>query len=312
MKKEMLFWGGAAMVYGIIFLAFAACEDILIRGLWKPYDIASYYWLASRAVSSITAIVDASASSSMLLLGLGTLSGYRIFIVSLLLLASAILVMGIGRRSYGNAAGFLAGLIFTFNIAWVQGHLTVGEALAIMLTLLSASALLFMGDGKYIVSGLIAGAALCLKPFLILLLPASLLAIYRKGGPGDAFVFIGVMLLPLTLITTMAITVYGPAITVESGFEAIGFLADEGYRSPDALMAVADIVLAVCMLISLLPLALLGFSRKHGMAEEYFLAAGLCFVATIVLKQYLHYWFIALPFLALLCASVFSRGLARG
>jgi Na+/melibiose symporter-like transporter len=114
----------------------------------------------------------------------------------------------------------------------------------------------------------------------------------------------------LIFMAMTSFTVYGGnvlAMAGDSGFEAVGLVAADGYRSPDALMAVANIVLSVCMLASLLPLALLGFYREHGPSENYFLAAGLCFVATLMLRQYLHYWPFALPFLALLCAGAFRR-----
>jgi hypothetical protein len=115
--------------------------------------------------------------------------------------------------------------------------------------------------------------------------------------------------LPLLAVTAMAFALYGNctlAVAADSGFEAAGFLADEGYRPPDLLMAVADIALSACMLTSVLPFALLGFSRNRGPLENYCLAVGLCFISAIVLKQYLQYWFVALPFLVLLCAGTFK------
>lgn len=306
MKKEASLYCLAIAAYGLILLTLAAVEGVLMRGLWRPFDISSYYGLAASAVSTINAIVDAEASSSLLLFDVGIFSQYRIIIVSVFCFASAVLVMETGRRLYGSSTGFLAGLLFTLNIAGAQGYLTIGEALALTLTLLSAHALLFM-DKKYLVSGLCAGAAACFKPLAILLMPVTLFFIYGRGDSRGALAFAGAALLPLILIAITAFAVYGDntlTMAADSGFEAAGFVTEEGYRSPDALMAAANIVLSACLLASLLPLSLLGFSRKHGFTEEYLLAAGLCFVAAIALKQYFYYWFIALPFLALLCASV--------
>jgi hypothetical protein len=80
-------------------------------------------------------------------------------------------------------------------------------------------------------------------------------------------------------------------------------------KKPGRLVLIAA---AGCMLASLLPLALLGFSRAQSPEGKYLLAAGLLFIATLLLKQYLHYWIFALPFLALLCAGVFARRPADG
>jgi hypothetical protein len=307
--KRAAYYGLSAAAYGLILMALAAVEAVLMRGLWRPFDIASYYGLAAPAVSSISALLDYAVSPPMLLFDAGLSSGYGVFVVSAFCLASAMLVMETGRRLYGGAAGFLAGLLFTLNVAGAQGYLTMGEALALTLTLLSAYALLFMDKG-YLVSGLCAGAAACFKPLALLLAPAALFFIYKRGRPAGLSAFAGAALLPLLLMAMASFMVYGGdvlAIAGDSGFEAVGLVTVDGYRSPDALMAVANIMLSVCMLASLLPLALLGFSREHGTSENYFLAAGLCFVATLMLRQYLHYWPFALPFLALLCAGAFRR-----
>jgi hypothetical protein len=308
MKNEAAYYGLAAAAYGLILLTVAAIEDVLALGLWRPFDIASYYGLAASAATSVNALQGTASPSSLLLFYAGPLSDYRIFVVGLICMAGAMLVLDGGRRLYGGGAGLLAGLLFTLNIAGAQGYLTIGEALALALTLLSARALLF--NKKYLLSGLWAGCAACFKPLALLLAPAALYFIYRKDGPRGLLAFAGAALLPLVLIAALALAIYGgnaPTRAADCGFEAVGLLAAEGYSSPDALMEAANIVLAVCLFASLLPLALLGYSREHGLSGEYFLAAGLCFMATILLRQYLHYWFIALPFLALLCAGAFGR-----
>jgi len=312
MKNEATLYGLAFTAYGLILLVPAAIEDVLMRGLWRPFDIASYYALAAPASSLIYAIVDVASTSPMLLFNMGALSDHRIYIVSFFCIAAAMLVMDAGHRLYGAGAGLLAGLLFALNITGAQGYLATGEALALALTLLSAYVLLF--NKKYLLSGLCLGTAACFKPLAILLAPAALFFIYKRGEPRGAITFAGAALLPLALMAIVAFAVYGGntlTMAVDSGFTAVGFVAAESYRSPDALMAAANVVLAVCLLSSLLPLALLGFSREYGLSQKYFLAAGLCFVATIVLKQYLHYWVFALPFLALLCIGAFGRRPSR-
>lgn len=310
MNKSTLY-AVAAGVYGVLFLSFALLEDILIIGAWRPFDIASYYGLASSAVPAIYEILGRGASSPVLLFHTGALSGYRIFIVSALCLAGALVVMETGRSMYGSVAGFAAGLLFALNMALAQGHLNIGDALAILLVLLSACVLFCADRGhKYALSGLMIGLATCFKPLMLVLLPVALAVTYRYNKPERSLAIVAAAALPLIAAGALAFALYGdctPAAAANSGFEAAGFLTDEGYRPPDLLMAVGNIALSACMLTSLLPLALLGFSRRRGPFETYCLAVGLCFIAAIVLKQYLQYWFIALPFLALLCASAFDR-----
>ncbi len=308
MKKSTLYVL-AAGVYGALFLSFALLEGILISGAWRPFDIASYYGLASSAVPAVYAILGQGASSPALLLHTGPLSGYRIFIVSVLCLAGALLVMELGRRPYGSAAGFVAGLLFTMSMALAQGHLNIGDALALLLALLSAFALFHVERAwKYAASGLLVGLAACFKPLILVMLPVALAIMYRRGEARHASALFAAAL-PLIAASAIAFALYGhcaPAVAADSGLEAAGFLTDEGYRPPDLLMAVGNIALSACMLTSLLPLSLLGFSRRRGPLEAYCLAIALCFISAIVLKQYLQYWFIALPFLVLLCASAFE------
>jgi hypothetical protein len=310
MNKSTLY-AVAAGVYGVLFLSFALLEEILISGAWRPFDIASYYGLASSAVPAIYAILGRGASSPVLLFHTGALSGYRIFIVSVLCLAGALLVMEAGRRTYGSAAGFAAGLLFALNTALAQGHLNIGDALAILLVLLSAC-VLFCAEWahKYALSGLMIGLAACFKPLVLVFLPVALAVMCRDNKSKHALAILAAVALPLIAAGALSFALYGdcaPAAAANSGFEAAGFLTDEGYRPPDLLMAVGNIALSACMLTSLLPLALLGFSRRRGPFEIYCLAAGLCLISAIVLKQYLQYWYIALPFLALLCASAFKK-----
>ncbi|AFC99430.1 hypothetical protein Mtc_0666 [Methanocella conradii HZ254] len=307
MKKALTLYGIAVVAYGALFLALAIVEEVLMRGIWMPFDIASYYGLASSAVPRIYAILGDGAPSSLLLFDTGALSGYRVFIVGIICLACALLTMEMGRRPYGSVAGFLAGLLFTMNMALAQGHLTIGDSLALLFALLSAYSMVW--SGKYALSGFLTGLAACFKPLMLLLLPVTMAIMWRKGEMRPAFALIVAAALPLLAVAATAFVLYGNstlAMAADSGFEAVGFLTDEGYRPPDPLMAVAGIALSACMLTSMFPLALLGFSRSHGLLEEYCLAVGLCFILAIPLKQYLQYWFIALPFLALLCAGAFK------
>jgi uncharacterized membrane protein len=291
-------------LYGAILLAFAVAEGVLMQGLWRPFDIATYYGLASSAVSSIEAAMGAPALPPLLLFDMGPLSAYRIYVVCVFLFACAVLVLEVGRKRYGDAAGALAGLLFTLNVAWAQGHITIGDSLCLTALMLSAYALL---DDRYALAGLFAGTAACFKPLAIFMLPASLVFVYRNMQMKRAPALFGAALAPLILISMMAFSVYwGDTMTMaaDSGLEAVGFLT---YEAADPLMAVASLAIAACMLASLLPLALLGLARHPGPAEAYFITAGACFIATLALRQYFEYWLLGLPFLALLCVSAFRR-----
>jgi len=295
------------VAYGSTLAVFSAIEFVIAGGLWRPFDIASYYGLADPASKTVEAFMDFGARAPALAIDTGFSSAGRMLLVVALCLACSLLVMEAGRRLYGNAPGFLAGLLFTLNIAWVQGYMTIGESLALMLALCSVLTLLW-GNKKYLVSGLSAGVAACFMPLALLLIPLSLIYMHSQGQRKYLAPYVFGALLPLLLAWLAVTLVYGdgsPSMAASSGFTAMGFtVLGEGYRNPDALLAIADIVLSVCLFTSLLPLALFAFpGREHGYREVYFLAAGLCFLISIPLGQYLHYWFFAMPFLVLLCVK---------
>jgi hypothetical protein len=297
------------LAYGLILAAFSAIELIFIEGLWRPFDIASYYGLADPAARTIEVFLDFGDRTPAVILNTGFSSAGRMLIGGVLCLACALLVMEAGRRLYGNAPGFLAGLLFTLNIAWAQGYMTLGESIALTLALLSVFSLLCT-ERNYIVSGLCTGAAACFMPLTLVLIPVSLLIMGNRHERGGILAYAAGILLPLLLIWIGVFMAYGndtPAMAMGSGFTAVGFLVQgEGYRTADAFMAIADIVLSACLITSFLPLALLGFTgQKTGVYEKYFLAAGLLFLASLALGLYMHYWFFAMPFFALLCAKAF-------
>jgi uncharacterized membrane protein (UPF0136 family) len=297
------------LAYGIIIAAFSVIELIFIDGLWRPFDIASYYGLADPAAKTIEEFLDFGDRTPAVLLNTGFSSAGRMLIVGVLCLACAILVMEAGRRLYGNAPGLLAGLLFTLNIAWAQGYMTLGESIALTLALFSVLSLL-CAERNYIVSGLCAGAAACFMPLTLMLIPVSLLFMRNRRERGGILAYAAWTLLPLLLIWMGVLIAYGndtPAMAMGSGFTAIGFLVQgEGYRTADAFMAIADIVLSACFLTSFLPLALLGFpGQKTGEIEKYLLVSGLLFLASLALGLYMHYWFFAMPFFALLCAKAY-------
>lgn len=302
---------GALLAYGLILAAFSAIETIFIRGLWRPFDIASYYGLAVPAAKAIEASVDFGSRTPAILFDTGVTSSLRMLMIGVLCLACAMLIMEACRRLYGNTPGFLAGLLFTLNIAWVQGYMTLGESAALILVLCSVFSLLFV-ERKYLVPGLCAGAAACFMPLALVLIPISLFFIYRKGERYGIATYVAGALIPLILTWLVVFMAYGndtPAIAVGSGFTAFGFMVQgEGYRTSDAFMAIADIVLSACLFTSFLPLALLGYmGKKHGSVDGYLIIVGLCFVASLALGQYMHYWMFAMPFFAIICASAFGK-----
>jgi Gpi18-like mannosyltransferase len=306
----------AALLFAAIIGAFLAVEYVFIGGLWRPYDILSYYGLADTASKMVLGYVDSGTPRPLLLFSIGLAADipWNLVIVGFLSLASAIVVAAIGVHSYGLPAGLLAGLLFTSSIAWAMGYFTISEALALSLVLLSAYAFLRARSGAgYLVSGAFAGLAACFAPLALALAPISAFVAWKKrDGRHVPALLLGVAL-PIATAVCLAFTIYGdavPEMAMGSGLVLAGVsIGGMPYRTPDALMAIADIALSVCLLVVPLPVALAAFAseKRRTATDGYFLLAGLGFISSLLLKEYVHYWFVALPFIALLCAGAYRQ-----
>jgi hypothetical protein len=75
------------------------------------------------------------------------------------------------------------------------------------------------------------------------------------------------------------------------------------------LIALANFGLEMSLFITMLTLALAGvlLDRRLAPPEEFFLLSGAAFLSVLVIRQYLHYWAPALPFIVLLCVRAYRR-----
>ena len=312
-RGDMLYAALAVPFFAFVIVVFIAIEYVLTTGLWRPFDILSYYGLADPAAKMITGMLDHASALPPLLFSLSPPFNipWTYVLVGCVVLASACLVTLIGIRSYGLRAGLLAGLLFTVNIVWVSGYLSVADVLALAFVLLSVYFITGASTRlKYFAAGLCIGLAACLAPLVLIVMPVSLAITLKRKDAGRMMALLVGALLPVVMAATVAFILYGgaaPELAMAGGFSlASVYVSGTPYRTTDAIMAIANIVLAVCIFTSLLPMAMARFATVERVpADSYYVLAGLFFIGTALLKDYLHYWFIALPFLALLCAGIY-------
>src|SRR5271157_2582175 len=304
----------AMAIFALIFAAFAAVEYVLVAGLWRPFDIQSYYGLTDPTAKMLLGMLDNPSSSPFFLWAIVPPAQlpWNLIVVGILALVSAGLVTLIGIRSYGMRAGLLAGLLFTVNIVWAQGYMSIAEALALALVLACVFLLTLKDKGiTFFVSGLFAGTAACFEPFALLVVPVFLYGMLKRGERTHILALVAGALLSVTI--GMSIALFGGTLpqSIDGGLTLAGIsFSGSPLRSTDSMMAIANIVLAICLFASMIPMALGGYlSKKSARLDGFFMATGLIFIGTFLLKDYLHYWFMALPFMALLCAGASLREL---
>jgi hypothetical protein len=253
-------------------------------------------------------------------MGIQLAGGYGL--VALCNLASALLIFKTGWRLYGRLPGLLAGLLFVINLPWIEGIFIFTEPFSLLFLLASAYVLLFRDTRHgYLVAGLLAGAAIGFKQYALLAVPLTLLLLYLKGELEGFIPFMAGLLFVMAVIFGAFYVAYGPAACQAALYWSFGLAGDyvtQDYIGgevsawkPNGPVGVATNIIYVAIpLLSLLVFSMACFLRGgHREAEYFFFASGLAYLGTLLIRPYFHYLVLALPFAALMCASIFrDRG----
>jgi hypothetical protein len=321
---DKVFFCVSAAIFAIVIFVLAYFTSTLLGSDWATYDMQRFYAMAQVIVNGATPYLSYQDNKPPLIyftLAIPVFLGQKLLgglaLVAACNFISALLVLGMGWRLYGRFAGFLAGLLFAVNIAWAQGYFVLTEPFALTFILLSTYVLIFSQNRwKYLLSGVLCGVGLGFKQYAILLIPVMLYYMYRKKELRRTPELLIGILIPLLFIFAAIFAVYGLNAGTASLYWSYGvagsYVADDNsgvssYVAPNTVILAVDIMVAVAMFTSLLLFALANFVRDRPTTpvDEYFLIAGALFAATILIRQYLHYWILALPFIVLLCARQF-------
>ncbi len=288
------------------------------------YDTNQFYRMAQTIINGATPYVDFQDPKPPLVyftLTLPLLFGQKflggMLLVGLCDMISAALVMKIGWSLYGRFAGLVAGLLFILNIGWAQGYFVMTEPFTVLFILLATYFALCSKNKHYFIAGLSLGVAVGFKQYALIALPLLLLALYMNKELKHVPAFLAGVALPLIVIFGAILAAYGEqalnaALYWSFGVSGtyIGEADTDGianYQS-DPLMLLPSLAMASSMFVSLIFFAFASVFKDHKLknVEVYFLLSGICFMLTILIRQYLHYWVLALPFFALLCAKMFT------
>jgi uncharacterized membrane protein len=323
--SDRVYFLGAALLFAVVIFGLVAITSTLMSSEWTTYDMQRFYAMAQVIVDGATPYLDYQDPKPPLIfftLAIPTLLGNKVLGGLLLVGAanfiSALLLMAMGWRLYGRFSGILAGLLFSLNIAWAQGYFVLTEPFALTFILLSTYAMAFTRfRWKYLLAGVLAGIAVGFKQYALLLVPLLLFYMFRAKDLKKVPELLAGVLIPLAIIFGAIFIVYGSSAGQAAIYWSFGvadaYLTESNmggvtsYRATDPLILAANIVLAVTMFTSLLLFALANIIRDRPTRplDEYFILAALLFAGTILIRQYLHYWILALPFIALLCARQF-------
>ena len=233
----------------------------------------------------------------------------------------AILIYWIGRNDYGNISGFSAGLLFLVAAVFVQGYFLFSEQFAVLFLIL---AFMLARKDHLAASGLCLGLAMGFKQYAFLAIPA-LLFLARVRGSRRILGYIELIVPAIGVFFCLfgaMYLYYGPEATssainwtfgIASSYVSGGLIEVPAYRPDNVLAFTANLLASVMMVLPTLLFAMASIWRR-GLRTDDEYAFGLFiifFLGTLLIRQYLHYWILMLPFLVLLACREFAVGSAR-
>lgn len=314
------FFACSLVLFAAVILVMMYASTFFMKIDNLTYDTGRFYSMARVILNGATPYLDYQDPKPPLIffiLTLPLLFGQQ-FLGGLLLVAicnmvSAILVMMIAREFYGRFAGLAAGLLFLVNIAWAQGYFVMTEPFTIVFLLLATYFVLCGKSKHYFASGLSAGIAIGFKQYALIAVPLLLMVLLLEKDLRKMTTFLTGIMLPLLVIFGSIFFIYNAKAMDAALFWSFGVAGPYIGRVDvdNVLGSSSDLVeQLLCIIIALVLFAMLifGFSKIRGKrklvtGEMYCLLATVGFSCTLLIRQYLHYWALALPFAAILVAG---------
>jgi len=295
---------------------------------WLTFDADRFHAMAEVIIGGFKPYIDFVDPKPPLLFFMVSLmdltapaGSVDILVMSGVNVLCAILIYWIGRNDYGNISGFSAGLLYLVAAVFVQGYFLFSEQFAVLFLILA-----FMLGRKdhFAAAGLCLGLAMGFKQYAFLAIP-PLLFLARVKGSQRALRYIEFIVPAIGVFFCLfgaLYLYYGPEATSSAinwtfGIApsyVSGHLVEVPAYQPDNVLAfTANLLGSVMMVLPTLLFAMTSIWRR-GLRTDDEYAFGLFiifFLGTLLIRQYLHYWILMLPFLVLLACREFAIGSAR-
>jgi uncharacterized membrane protein len=235
-------------------------------------------------------------------------------VITLINIVCALLVFYIGNKDYGYISGFSAGLLYLVVTAFTQGYFLFSEQFAVLFLLL---ALVSARKSQYMYAGICIGLAFGFKQYALL---GFIPLIYLMWAQGDrrfhyliipaittGMVMFGVLLFVYGTTTMMSALNWtfgvGPAyITGQTIADIPNYHTDELFSYAISLISSIFVVLPVVLFSGASVVRRgLGSPSERAIFLFIFVLSG-----TLLIRQYLHYWILVLPFLVILACREFA------
>ncbi|NYT05207.1 MAG: hypothetical protein GKC04_02365 [Methanomicrobiales archaeon] len=313
---------GVSAVYLIVASVIAWLSYALagMDGGWLTHDADRFHAMASAMLSGLTPYIDFIDPKPPLLYGfvavidgIATPGMLDIPVVTLLNVLSAMLLFHFGRDLYGFVAGFSAGLLFLVSAVAAEGYVLFAEPFAAFFLLLGLYAAI---DGKASAAGICTGIAGGFKQYALFGILPLIWLIWLRGDRSFCQLFCGfaaAVVLPFLAVFLL----WGPDALAAAAYWTFGVIPAylsgtmtgvPDYRPDNPLSFLINLTLSIAVVFPTLVFAGGSIVRRglRSPEEHIFAAYAVIFLTTLLIRQYLHYWMLILPFLALLACREFA------
>jgi hypothetical protein len=309
----------------LMFLAIAAvialAMDTLSHNSLAGVDGERFHAMASAIISGLLPYVDFVDPKPPLIYFVITAidwfapdGGLDIPLMAGINVLSALLIWHLGNEEYGNIAGLFAGAFYLIAAIFVQGYFLFSEQFVVLLLLLS---FLLVRRGSYLAGGVLVGLAFGFKQYALLGAIPLLYLMYTQNSKRYP-TFIYAIILAGALPFLLLYTIYGPTVTTQALYWTFGIslpyisgasIAEIPNYHVDNLYAFAlNIIASIAFVLPAVIFALASVIRRgiRSPFEGTLVGFVLVFAGTLLIRQYLHYWILILPFLALVACREFA------
>ena len=288
--------------------------------LWTTLDASRFHSMAETILKGLDPYVDYIDPKPPLLFF--TIALFDLFIkpgsidiilVSSLNIFSAILIWKIGWEDYGWFSGYIAGLLFLIGSVFAEGYLLYSEQFAVIFIL---GSLIFARNEDYVKSGICLGFACGYKQYALLaIIPLVYYIHHRKGNLYNFFISLIAIISAFFIILFV---VYGDEVGLNALYYTfgIGLVYTTGdistfstYVPHTPFAFVINLIGSIAMVVPMIifTAASLYHNGLQNSKEKTLGLFLLVFMSTLLIRQYLHYWILILPFLSLLSARMFEK-----
>jgi hypothetical protein len=314
--------GAVILPYALIAIAIASVMQTIDTGGWASVDAERFHEMARIIINGFTPYVSYIDPKPPLLffvvsaMDLVQPAGFLdVPVITSINIICALLLFYIGNKDYGYLSGFFAGFLYLIVAAFAQGYLLFSEQFAVLFLLL---AFISARKSQYIYTGICVGLAFGFKQYAILGLIPLLYLMWVQGERRFHYLIIPAIIVGLTSFGVLLL-MYGSNSMMSALYWTFGVAP--AYVSGQSITEIPSYqmnnlfsysIYLISSIFIVLPVILFSGASviRRGLRSPsewaifffVFLLSG-----TLLIRQYLHYWILILPFLVLLACREFSE-----